>query len=223
MSLADELNAIQKLHENGSLTNEEFAAAKATIIGSPTHLSDPPNAKIVEQSPQLPLPTSKPKSKSKTILKVGSFLAFCGLGGLALAIAIWFVLLMMFGGQTANHSLQTLVKAPIELRDSVESVSASSWRAVGLSLPYSGAMTLSIEVTRGNPIDVFVIDSGAIADLKADRQFNQYSEFHANKAKSFKQTARLSQGVYYVVLRDTTLGILSSSSSDVAVKARISP
>src|SRR5271157_1975449 len=133
MSLADDLNAIQKLHENGSLTDEEFAAAKATIIGGPTHSSDT-GVKSAEKSSQASLPSVKTQSKARKLLKSGLFLIVCVLIAVVLVAGGKFFLLTWYNRQMVNRSVQTIVHAPMEIRDSVESVSASSWRAVPLSL-----------------------------------------------------------------------------------------
>ena len=39
----------------------------------------------------------------------------------------------------------------------------------------------------------------------------------------YKRSGLLGEGVYYLVLRDASLGILSASSSDIKVSARLEP
>jgi len=55
------------------------------------------------------------------------------------------------------------------------------------------------------------------------KQVRVYSDFNATKSKAFRRTSQVSQGSYYLVLRDTSLGILSARASDVSVKARLNP
>lgn len=43
------------------------------------------------------------------------------------------------------------------------------------------------------------------------------------KAMTFQHTERLTQGTYYVVMRDTSLGILSASTSDISLRVRVEP
>jgi hypothetical protein len=54
-------------------------------------------------------------------------------------------------------------------------------------------------------------------------QVRVYSEFNAAKTKTYRRTGQFVQGTYYLVLRDTTLGVLSSSASDVSVKVQLNP
>jgi hypothetical protein len=50
-----------------------------------------------------------------------------------------------------------------------------------------------------------------------------YGDFSATKTKTYNRSARLNQGIYYLVLRDTSLGILSAHASDISVKAELKP
>jgi hypothetical protein len=151
MSLVDDLSAIQKLYENGALSDEEFKAAKAEIIGQSQSGNPSPIIEASTHTAPLPPPSQKsrskfldPKENLKGLLRMGIILAVLVGGG-------WFFIRLWLGGQIANRVVQTLVRAPIDLRDSVESIQAHSWKAFGLSLPYPGNLTLAIEVTRGNP------------------------------------------------------------------------
>jgi hypothetical protein len=135
----------------------------------------------------------------------------------------WVASRMFLGADTTNRIVSTVTQTPIEVYDGVESVSANSWRAVPISLPYSGRLTLSVNVKRGNGMDVFVIPPGEVDALKAEKTFKTYDGFTASKANTFRKSERLGQGSYYVVLRDTTLGILSAESTDVEVRARLEP
>jgi hypothetical protein len=54
-------------------------------------------------------------------------------------------------------------------------------------------------------------------------QVQVYSNFNAAKTKLYRRSARLGQGSYYLVLRDTSLGILSASASDISVKVQLNP
>jgi hypothetical protein len=92
-----------------------------------------------------------------------------------------------------------------------------------LSLTFSGTLNLSVDVVRGNPVDIFLIDQSEFENYQNHKQFNHYTNFTADKTKVYKRSARLAEGTYYLVLRDNTLGILSASSSDVKVMARLEP
>jgi hypothetical protein len=119
--------------------------------------------------------------------------------------------------------IKTAVRLPIDLTNEVESVRANSWRAVSIQIPYSGSLTISAHVQRGNPMMMYLTDSDGLEKLKAGNRNTYLNNFYAPQANTFQHTGRVNQGAYYLVLRDNSLGILSSSSSDVTVKARIEP
>jgi len=43
------------------------------------------------------------------------------------------------------------------------------------------------------------------------------------KTKTYWRTGQLGQGSYYLVMRDTSLGILSQRASDISVKVQLNP
>jgi hypothetical protein len=199
VSLADELKALQELHEKGKLTDKEFADAKAATLN--------------KQEPTEDLRVKKPFLSWPTIVLIVLFVVFVGLA--------WYNL----GTKNTTQLIATVAHAPITLNDSVENISAASWKGVGLNLPYSGTIEVSLQVVQGNPIDVFLVTPDQVDRMnKADWIHVQaYGDFNATKTKTYRRTGRLEQGSYYLVLRDTSLGIFSSSASDISVKARLNP
>jgi hypothetical protein len=125
----------------------------------------------------------------------------------------------------AGGDKKTAENIIIELKNEVQNLPASSWRAVALSLPYSGTISVDLTVKRGNPLDVFLTTPDQLDNMKTGQRnpVRVYSDFTASKAKIYKRSGRLRQGNYYLVLRDTSLGVLSASSSDIAVKAQLNP
>jgi hypothetical protein len=125
----------------------------------------------------------------------------------------------------AGGDRKTAENIIIELKNEVQNLPASSWRAVALSLPYSGTISVDLTVERGNPLDVFLTTPDQLDNMKTGQrnQVTVYSDFTASKAKIYKRSGRLRQGNYYLVLRDRSLGVLSASSSDIAVKAQLNP
>ena len=119
--------------------------------------------------------------------------------------------------------IKTAARLPIDLTNEVESVRANSWRAVSIQIPYSGSLTISAHVQRGNPMMMYLTDIDGLEKLKAGNQNTYLNNFYAPQASTFQHTGRVNQGAYYLVLRDKSLGILSSSSSDVTVKVHIEP
>ncbi len=114
---------------------------------------------------------------------------------------------------------------PVTVTDQIQNVPANSWKAVPLSLPYAGDLELSLKIVNGNPLDVFVAPADQLETMQHGEWDNvqAYTAFNATKTKTLKRTARLNAGSYYLVMRDTSLGILSDRASDVAVKADLRP
>jgi hypothetical protein len=157
----------------------------------------------------------KQKSRVPVLLSILLFLlALIGYG-------VW----QSAGTNGMRTMVGTAVHLPVTLNDEVENIHAASWKAIALNLPYSGNVTVNLSVVRGNPIDVFLVSTDQLETIKAGqwRNVQVYSDFNATKSKAYRRTQRLSQGSYYLVLRDTSLGILSESASDVSVKAELNP
>ncbi len=203
MGLPEDLQAVQDLREKGSLTDQEFADAKAAIL----------------KKHQEPSSTEKKSSKPPAVRL--SFVL------VLLAILLFFVGLIWYnvGTKQTTQMVATVVHAPIEVKNEIENLPASSWKGIALNLPYTGTVSIDLAVARGNPLDVFLTPSDQLENMKAAlwTQVRVYSDFSASKTTIYKRSGRLRQGNYYLVLRDTSLGVLSASSSDVNVKVRLNP
>jgi hypothetical protein len=193
-----EIALVERLHKAGTLSDAEYESARRKIVD-----------KLVASGAPAPAPQS---SAGRTLL---------GLAGLA--AVLWVGSRMFLGTDKTDRIVATVTQTPIEVYNAVENVPASSWRALPFSLPYSGQLTLSINVRSGNALDVFVVPPGEVGSLKSNKTFRTFEGFNASKARAYKRAERLAQGSYYVVLRDQTLGILSHGSSDVEVRARLEP
>ena len=203
MALPEDLQAVQDLHEKGRLTDQEFSDAKAAIL-----------KKYQGPSSTEKRPSKPPAVRLRFILVLLAILLF-------FAGVIWYNV----GSKQTAQMVATVVHAPIQLKNEVENLPASSWKAVALNLPYTGTITVDLEVERGNPLDVFLTTPDQINNMKM-RLWNQvrvYTDFSASKTTIYKRSGRLRQGNYYLVLRDTSLGVLSASSSDVNVKVQLNP
>ena len=209
MSVAEELEKLHQLHSSGALSDAEFESAKARVLGAssePAATAAPPTA-----------PQPVPKTKTPRWVTWVVVLAIIFGGG-------WFLLRQTVGEQAANKVAATIVHAPISLHDGVENLPASSWKALGLVLPYAGNLAVTVQVTTGNPVDVLVVDEQNLQLLQAKaQQFQQFSAFQAMEARAYQRSARLDRGTYYLVLRDRSLGILSARSSDISVMVRLEP
>ncbi len=199
MALADELKTLQELHETGKLTDQEFADAKAATLKGQEAASE-----HREQHPFLSAPVKA------LLLLLLIFLGFA-----------WYNV----GTRNTTQLIATAVHAPITVTDEVENIPASSWKAVGVNLPYSGTIDVNLQVVQGNPVDVFVVTPDQLDTMKKEDWTNLrvYENFNATKTKTYRRTAQLTQGSYYLVLRDTSLGILSAHASDISVKVQLNP
>jgi hypothetical protein len=112
---------------------------------------------------------------------------------------------------------------PVQLCDVVENVAASSWTAVPLQLPYSGTLTIELNVVSGNPVTVKLIHSSDLLNFKNDRKTLDYPEFSAQDTRNYRRSNNLGESAYYLIVKDTSLGVLSSKASDIQIRASLSP
>jgi hypothetical protein len=204
MGLTEELKSLEEMNVKGTLTSDEFIAAKAAALS---------NAKTPPAAQQVRASELTSKKSANTGIKL--FVLAC------LLAIIWFIVSLV--GKPTDV-LKMAARLPIDLTNEVESVHAHSWRAVTIQVPYDGSLTITAQVQRGNPIQIFLVDNAGMDKLKSgDRTAYYVGGFFAPQASTFQHTGRLNRGTYYLVLRDWSLGILSATSSDVAVKARIEP
>ena len=129
------------------------------------------------------------------------------------------------GTRNTTRMIETAVHAPVALTDEVENLPASSWKAVPLNLPYTGTIDVNLQVVQGNPVDVFVTTTDQLEAMKKENwtSVRVYEKFNATKTKTYMRTGQLGQGTYYLVMRDTSLGILSARASDISVKVKLNP
>lgn len=142
-----------------------------------------------------------------------------------LALVAWTLIENSVGTKGATQILATTVHAPIELQNEVENLRAASWKGIALNVPYSGMVNVDLQVVRGNPIDVILTTPDQLEAMKKEQwsQVRVYTDFNAAKTTLYRRSARLEQGAYYLVIRDTSLGILSASASDISVKVQLKP
>ncbi len=206
MGLPEDLQTLQDLHARGKLTDQEFSDAKATTL------------RKYQDAPVPPRPATPPRSSLFSISPVFKVL-------LVLLLVFFGWVWYNAGTKQTTQMVATAVHAPITLKDDVENLPATLWKAVPVNLPYSGSVTVTLEVVRGNPIDVFLTTADQLETMKKSQwsQVRAYTDFNASKTKTYKRSSQLNQGNYYLVLRDTSLGILSMSASDISVKVELNP
>jgi len=191
-------------------------AASCPSCGCPVSVSSSQQPQNAQAAPTAAPASSHKKSNMMRNIRVLILFSFLGL-------IVYLFLVRSVGQDGADRVVAAVTKTPIELRNDIENIPASSWKAIGISLPYSGQVLVEINVLRGNPQQVYLIDASELEKYKADQQIQHYSDFSASSTRTLSQRGRLAAGQYYIVLRDDTLGILSESSSDVKVFVKLSP
>jgi hypothetical protein len=123
----------------------------------------------------------------------------------AFVVALWLVVRFTAGEKAANRVTAEVFQRPIELKNSVENVPASSWKAFSITLPYTGTLTIDASVVKGNELDVYLMETPEIENVKAKKPFKYLAGFDGPKTKNFRRSARLNSGAYYIVFIDKTL------------------
>src|SRR6267378_6736197 len=139
MGLAEDLKALQELREKGELTESAYAAARDAAVKK----HSTPSGAAVSNS-------AAPSGS----FRLGHFIGARLIPLLLLLFLGWYFLRINYGSRETNQAIATAVHAPITLKDEVQNLPAASWKAVALNLPYSGTINVSLEVVRGNPVDV---------------------------------------------------------------------
>lgn len=140
-----------------------------------------------------------------------------------LIAVIWVTVRFTRGEKAADATTAALLRRPMELKNSIENLKASSIAGLPITLPYDGTLSIEVNVVNGNKIDVYLIPTTEYEHIRKNESFSYIRPFEATKTKAFKQEQRLNSGTYYIVLRDQTLGILSASTSDIKVIAKLEP
>jgi|HubBroStandDraft_6_1064221.scaffolds.fasta_scaffold22989_4 hypothetical protein len=157
---------------------------------------------------------------SVTQLRVKGLLLLCGL----------FVLLGTFLllRQTTDQGVVPAYIAPnakVVLDDERQNLAAGTWRAVSVNVPFSGLLEVSLRVVKGNPIDVIFIDGSKLNYLQSGHwgKTKGNPAFEATRVEEYERLSEVAEGSYYLVYRDSFLGILSTNATDVAVRISLSP
>jgi len=137
---------------------------------------------------------------------------------------LWLWISFKGGTKTANAALAIVTRQPIEIKNSVENIRANSRWWLPITTPYAGTLNVELTVLKGNELDVMVVPATELSNLQANHPLKQMVVgFDAAKTRNFKRAQRIPQGSYYLVMIDTTLGVLSAKSSDVQIHARFEP
>ena len=199
MGLAEDLKALQELRDKGELSESAYAAARDAAVGKQAQ----------------PPPAVKPRPRIGIVVKV------------LIAIVVLFVGANIFSRiqQSDERSRQAFLHHPDTLTDELQNLPANSWKSFNYGFPQGGKLDVIIGVVNGNPIDVFLTDQDQAEAMKKGDwgSVKTYTEFNATKTKTYRRSGYLRPGNYSLVLRDTTLGVLSAPATDVSVKTILTP
>jgi hypothetical protein len=201
MGLAEDLKALQELRDKGELSESAYAAARDAAVGK---TGSQPVTSV----------STKPLISKFTKIFLAAVILLVGLG------IFLNIQQKAETGQSVNllHQSQTIT-------DEVENIPAASWKSLNYNIPSGGKLDITVRVVNGNPIDVSLIPADQMDTLKQGgwRTVKTYDDFNATKTTTYHRTAQLRPGSYYLVLRDTSLGLLSARASDVSVKTILTP
>ncbi len=200
MGLAEDLKALQELRDKGELSESAYTAARDAAVG--------------KQAQPVTTAKTKPLISKPTRIFLAVVILFVGLG----------VFLNIYEKGGAGQSVNLLHQS-LTITDEVENVPAASWKALNYNFPSGGKLDITVRVVNGNPIDVFLTPADQMDAMKKREwgSVKTYNDFNATKTREYHRTAQLGPGSYYLVLRDTSLGVLSAHASDVSVKTILTP
>ncbi|MGC1454412.1 MAG: CsgG/HfaB family protein [Nitrospirota bacterium] len=126
--------------------------------------------------------------------------------------------------QDKQEKPSPIVHVPVIILERVEELKIGTYTALPLNVPSGGTLSVTIEVVHGNPIDINVIPGSDLENFKVQKKFNNISDFMATKIKSYKRSAKVRNGVdYYLVLRDSSLGIFTAQRSEIKIIVQLEP
>jgi hypothetical protein len=125
--------------------------------------------------------------------------------------------------QDKQEKASSVIHAPVTILETVEKIKIGSSKVFSLNLPTGGTVNVTVDVLRGNPIDINIIPGSELENFNGNKKFNSVADFTTAKIKSYKRSAHLDRGNYYLVLRDSSLGFFSVQSSEIKIMVQLEP
>ncbi len=169
-----------------------------------------------DKCPHCGCPIAAKALKNSNYTRLVILLALLGLVG-------YFALTRTIGTENTNKLVAVATRSPMTLLNQIENIPANSWKAIGVTLPYNGSLQIEITVQKGNEQEVRLIPVSEIENYKSNGTYSQFDNFMSESSTTYIRNGNLNAGQYYLVLKDKTLGILSASSSDIKVFAKLNP
>jgi hypothetical protein len=194
MGIAEDLQALEELHDKGKLTDEEFSAAKASAL--------------------------QKKQAKPAVRPVFIILAACVAGLLGWG---WYVSQSSSQPSAIATVLHTAVQLKDEVENlpanSIKSVPFVLPYSGNLTLTIGVLHGNPVDVKLVGAEQV----ASHPETPQTWEQVPSNPDFDAQKTQTYERTNHLQDGKYVLLLRDPTLGILSASASDISIKMRLSP
>jgi len=127
--------------------------------------------------------------------------------------------------RSAKHLLKTVIHPPEVLVDEVPSIPARTWCVIPVNVPYSGIVTVGLNVLRGNPIDVFLTTSEVLNSAKEKTwgKILRQDDFDDANAMVYSRTDNLPPRNYLLIMRGTPSKTASLSTTQVSVRVQVRP
>lgn len=125
--------------------------------------------------------------------------------------------------QDKQEKSSPIVHSPITMLETIEKIEIGSYKVFPLDLASGGTLSVNVEVVRGNSIDINVIPGSELENVKGQKKFKNVADFMATKMKSYKRSAHLDKGYYYLVVRDSSLGIFSAQRDEIKIIVQLEP
>ena len=141
---------------------------------------------------------------------------------------IWYLVLSTYYGRNvADIVFASFFKSDIVLKDSKETVSARSYHSFALYLPYSGNLQIKVQSTDKQLFSTYLVKESDYSAFNSSTdnlfggKFPHISDFHLKAKESMSGFAVLEKGLYYLIVENEQLGLLSDSFMTVSVFAEL--
>ena len=140
-----------------------------------------------------------------------------------ISVVLAVVVASMFRFGERIRGLLPGIHDPVTLLDEVEHLPAPSCKAIPVSLPHDGIVSIRVQVLRGDLIDVFLISPDRLERIIKGEWDNvrAVGGFAAIKTDSYQHTGQLVHGGYYLVVMDRLIGVPAAIPSDVSVEVQL--